>query len=133
MQTLYNLVHREIEEEMIPYCADEGISIISYSPLGAGFLTGKYTADGATPKGTRFDIKPGHKDIYFGERGFRIVKNLESRAKALGRSMVQLALAWVLHQPGPTCVLIGARNTGQVDQAFAARELDLDFSWVEEL
>jgi len=133
VQPIYNLVHREIEEEMLAYCADEQIGVITYSPLGAGFLTGKYTPGGPLPQGTRFDIKPGHQDVYFSERGFAIVAGLRKKAEELGRSMVQLALSWAMHRPGLTSVLIGARNSAQVDQAFDAWELDMDFGWADEL
>ena len=70
--------------------------------------------------GTRFDVQPGHQDIYFTDANFRIVEGLRRIAARAGCSMAHLALSWVLHRPGITTVLIGARSTEQVDQAFDA-------------
>ena len=119
-KTNYNLVVRDIEQEVLPFCDDQNIGVISYSPLGAGFLTGKYRQGGAIPEGTRFDIIPGHQDIYFSDRNFKIVEGLRQEADALGTTMIELALAWVINQPGITSVLIGARTLSHIDQAFAA-------------
>lgn len=120
VQPNYNLVVRDIEQEMLPFCAAQNIGVISYSPLGAGFLTGKYRQGGSIPEGTRFDIIPGHQDIYFSDSNFRIVEGLRQEAAAQGTTMIELALAWVINQPGITSVLIGARTLAHIDQAFAA-------------
>jgi len=125
VQPPYNLVQREIETELLPFCSEQGIATICYSPLGAGFLTGKYRRDQHVPGGTRFDIIPGHQDIYFNDRGFAMVERLEHAAEQSGLSMVALAMAWVLSRSEVSSVLIGARNTGQVDQAFEAAQADL--------
>lgn len=124
VQPPYNLVQREIESGLLPLCREQGLATICYSPLAAGFLTGKYRRDQHVPGGTRFDIIPGHQDIYFDERGFGTVEHLEQAAEQSGLSMVQLALGWVLSRSGVTSVLMGARNTGQVDQAFEAAQAD---------
>jgi aryl-alcohol dehydrogenase-like predicted oxidoreductase len=125
VQPNYNLVVRDIEDELIPLCAAQNVGIISYSPLGAGFLTGKYRQGGPIPAGTRFDIIPGHQDIYFSDENFRKVEKLRTEAEAKGISMIQLALAWVINQPGITSVLIGGRTTSHIDQAFQAEALPL--------
>lgn len=125
VQPNYNLVVRDIEDELIPLCAAQNVGIISYSPLGAGFLTGKYRQGGPIPTGTRFDIIPGHQDIYFSDENFRKVEKLRTEAEAKGISMIQLALAWVINQPGITSVLIGGRTTSHIDQAFQAEALPL--------
>ena len=120
VEPIYNLVHRGIESDLLPLCSQEQIGVITYSPLGAGFLTGKYTPDGPVPTGSRFAIKPGHQPIYFSERGFAILADLRAQSERTGRSMIELALGWVFRQPGITSVLIGARHAGHIDQAFAA-------------
>ncbi|MEO2045087.1 MAG: aldo/keto reductase [Pirellulales bacterium] len=125
-QPPYNLVQREIEADLLPLCVDQQIGAISYSPLAAGFLTGKYRRNQEVPKGTRFDIIPGHQPIYFTDHGYAALEQLEFAATQSGHSLVQLALAWVMGQTGITSVLIGARNTAQVDQALEAAEIDLD-------
>lgn len=126
VQPPYNLVQRDIEADLLPLCADQNVGVISYSPLAAGFLTGKYRRGKSVPKGTRFDVIPGHQPLYFTERGYVVLDQLERAADRSGHSMVQLALAWTLCQPHVTSMLIGARNTAQVDQAFEAEQLELD-------
>ena len=122
IQPIYNLVDRHIEEGLLDFCSAESIGVMTYSPLGAGFLTGKYRRDGAVPSGTRFDVKPAHQDIYFTDQGFRSMESLRSLADESGQSMARLALAWVLRRQGITSVLVGARKPGHVDQAFEALE-----------
>lgn len=121
VQPIYNLSQRDAEQELLPCCGQLGIGVVSYSPLGAGFLTGKYTKHGTVPARTRFDIRPGHQNIYFNEEGFRTVDRLQLRATETGISIVQLALSWVFRQHEITTVLVGARDTSHVDQAFEAR------------
>jgi aryl-alcohol dehydrogenase-like predicted oxidoreductase len=125
IQPPYNLVQREIEDEVLPLCADQEIGVLSYSPLAAGFLTGKYRRGQEVPQGTRFAVIPEHQPLYFTDHGYAALDRLEKAAAQSGRSMVQLALAWVLKQPHVTSVLIGARNTSHVDQGFEAAEAGL--------
>jgi 1-deoxyxylulose-5-phosphate synthase len=120
VQPNYNLAVRDIEKELLPLCADEGIGVITYSPLGAGFLTGKYSKGAPEPQGVRLKILPAHQRIYYTDAGFRIMEGLRETARSAGRSMVSLALAWVIGQPGIASVLVGARHVSQVDQAFEA-------------
>lgn len=126
VQPPYNLVQREIEADLLPLCADEGIGVITYSPLAAGFLAGKYRRGSDVPVGTRFEIIPGHQPIYFTDHGFDVLERLERAAEESGRSMVQVALSWALTRPNTSSVLIGARNTAQVDQAFDAMTSGID-------
>jgi len=123
VQPVYNLAMREVEGELLPLCADQQMGVITYSPLGAGFLTGKYRQGGPIPGGTRFDIVPGHQDIYFNDSAFAAMERLRAASAALSLPMSQVGLAWVLSRPGITATLIGARSPAQVDQAFDAAEL----------
>lgn len=125
VQPNYNLIMREIEQELIPLCGARQVGILSYSPLGAGFLTGKYRQADPVPEGTRFDIIPGHQDIYFSPENFRKLERLRTLAEASDVSMIQLALAWAINQPGITAVLIGGRTTAHIDQAFKAEALTI--------
>jgi 1-deoxyxylulose-5-phosphate synthase len=125
VQPNYNLAIRDIEAELLPLCADQEIGVISYSPLGAGFLTGKYSKSWTAPQGTRFDIIPDHWAVYENATSMQRMENLRTKAQETGISMVQLAMAWVLGQPGITSTLIGCRNTTQVDQAFDAAAMGL--------
>jgi 1-deoxyxylulose-5-phosphate synthase len=123
VQPNYNLIVRDIEGELLPLCADQEVGVISYSPLGGGFLTGKYARRSEMPAGARFDVVPGMQPIYLHEAGFRILAGLEGKAAEWGTTAPVLALAWAMTHPGITSVLIGARTPAQVDQALAADAL----------
>ena len=121
----YSLADRRIEPELLPLCRREEIGLLTYSPLAAGFLSGKYERTEERhnfPKGTRFDISPAHADIYFNDRNFRILERLRDRADELGESMVYLAMSWVLGQTDVTSVLVGARTIEHIDNALRARD-----------
>ena len=75
--------------------------------------------------GTRFEVMPGHQCLYFTEHGWGGLEGLRSKAKAVGQSMIRLALDWAIHQPGITSVLIGARSTSHLDQALDAAAADI--------
>lgn len=122
VQNNRNLAVREVDAPLHELCVTEGVAIITYSPLGAGFLTGKHR-NGAAP-GSRFSLVPGHQDIYFNETAYRRLDHLEAVATRTGHAPEKLALAWALHQPGVASVLIGGRTTRHLDQAFAALQLD---------
>jgi aryl-alcohol dehydrogenase-like predicted oxidoreductase len=133
VQPRYSLVDRCLEDELLPLCRRQALGVITYSPLGAGFLTGKYHDQQPVPAGTRFDIKPGHQRIYFNEHAFHIVEKLRQLADREGCTMVHLALGWVLARPGLTSVLIGARHPGHVEQAFRAIEAPPNSDILDEL
>ncbi len=119
LQPVYNLVRREIESEVLPFCREHQIATMTYSPLGAGFLSGKYRAGGQVPAGARFDLIPGHADEYYSERNFAVVERLRLLSERTGMPMVRLAMGWALAQPIDG-VLIGARNEGHLDNALEA-------------
>ena len=121
----------EAEAEFFPLCVKEGVGITPYSPLGAGFLAGKYTPGKYIPdktkfpKGTRFDMRPGHAEIYFEDRNFKLVEKLRAKSAEMGVPMVRLAMAWVMANNSLTSVLIGARRPNHVDNAIQAMEMEL--------
>ncbi len=123
VQPMYNLVRRDIEQMLLPVCKELDVGVMSYSPLAAGFLTGKYGKGDVIPAGSRFDIKPGHKRHYFSEQGFAMVEKIRTVAEKLGVPPPRLAIAWVMSRPLVTTVLCGARSTDHIDQAIAARKL----------
>jgi aryl-alcohol dehydrogenase-like predicted oxidoreductase len=133
-QPIYNLAAPEIEADLLPLCRKEEVAVITYSPLGAGFLTGKYTPDRRPfPRGSRFDVSPGHADIYFSDRNFRVVEQLRKKAEATGVPMARLALAWVLRHPDLTSVLVGARTTSHLENAVQAQAMDFPEEWAAEM
>lgn len=134
IESNYNLAVRDIESDLLPLTRRESVGVLSYSPLGAGFLTGKYTPDrGAFPKGTRFDVIPGHADVYFNERNFRVVENLRELAERTGIPAERLAMAWVFQNAGIDVVLVGARTAAHLDNAIAAVETACDPAWLSEM
>ena len=126
VQPPYNLVQREIEADLLPLCRDQQVGVLAYSPLGAGFLTGKYRPGQDIPSGTRFDVIPGHQPIYFHDTGWAALGRLDELAAQTGRSLVDLALSWVIAQAGVSSVLIGCRQISHVDQAFEAEAAGLE-------
>ena len=125
IQPSYNLADREIEAEMVPLCRDQGLGLVSYSPIAGGFLAGKYERDGPIPKGTRFDLAADWRDSFFHRRNFALIERLRGISEQEGRSLVDLALAWALTQPDITSVLTGGRKPEHIDQAFEALEKGL--------
>ena len=130
VQSNYNLAVRDIEDALLPLCAQEGVAVETYSPLGAGFLTGKYSGgDRVLPSGSRFDLLPAHQQIYFQHAKFELVRRLGELSARLGISSAQLALAWVLKNPQVHCMLIGARSAEHIEQAMKASALRFEAEW----
>ena len=122
VQNNHNLAVRDVSAEFRQFCAARQIAIVTYSPLGAGFLTGKHRH--GVQSGSRFDLVPGHQDVYFHEEAWQRLARLESVAVRTGHSQAHLALAWALHQPGVASVLVGGRAPAHLDQALAAQAFD---------
>jgi aryl-alcohol dehydrogenase-like predicted oxidoreductase len=118
LQNNNNLAVRDVNESLKSICSVNDIFIITYSPLGAGFLTGKH--QNGVAAGTRFEIIPGHRDVYFNDTAFRRLSKLKAVSDRTGYSQVHLALAWALNQKGITSVLTGGRTPAHIDQAIAA-------------
>ncbi|WP_438479729.1 aldo/keto reductase [Oleiharenicola lentus] len=122
VQNNHNLAVRTVDDEMRQLCAAHGVAIITYSPLGAGYLTGKHR--GGVEAGSRFAVIPGHQDVYFNPLAERRLARLQEVSVRNGLAMTHLALAWALHQRGVASVLIGGRTPAHLDQAFAASRYD---------
>jgi aryl-alcohol dehydrogenase (NADP+) len=124
MQDHYNLVYREEEREMLPLCRDQGIGVIPWSPMARGFLAGnrQRSEDGQTVRAKTDDFA---HSMYYQETDFTIAERVASLAKARGVSPSQIALAWLLHQPGITAPIIGASKMFQLEEAVAALEIHL--------
>ena len=125
MQNHYNLVYREEEREMIPLCRDEGIGLIPWSPLARGFLAGNRRKEdfGETIRAKTDDF--GQK-LYYQDSDFAVVDRVGEIAKKRGVSNMQIALAWILHQPGVTAPIIGASKMPHLEAAVAALDVKLD-------
>jgi aryl-alcohol dehydrogenase-like predicted oxidoreductase len=123
VQAYYSIAGRELEREIVPMARDQGLSILVWSPLAGGLLSGKFSAGAAGPEGARrttFDFPPVDR-----ERVFRCVEAMRPMAQAHGVSVARVALAWVLAQPGVTSVIVGAKTQEQLMDNLAAAELRL--------
>ncbi|MGH7863808.1 MAG: aldo/keto reductase, partial [Candidatus Binataceae bacterium] len=119
LQPQYSLICRDIEREILPLCRYEGIGVIPWSPLGGGFLTGKYRSGQKPPQ----DARLTKQDLWgrlAQERNYRVLEAVEQVAKERGRSIAQVALAWVNQQRGVSSVIYGARTTEQNEDNLAA-------------
>lgn len=129
VQPRYNLLFRQIERELLPHCAEEGLAVIPYNPLAGGLLAGKHKRSAPPPEGTRFTLGAAAKtytERYWREREFDTVDAFVKLAKEAGVEPVTLAVAWVLANPAITAPLIGASKPEQLKANVAAVELKLD-------
>lgn len=123
VQPHYNLVHRlEFERELQPLCLDQGVGVIPYSPLAAGFLTGKYRRDGDLPNTPR---AKGIREKYLNEAGFAAIDTLDMVAQGRGATIAQTALAWLLGNTAVSSAIIGANSIEQLDETIKAADLHL--------
>ncbi len=117
-QPMYNLLARGIEQEYLPMCKEFGISTVVYNPLAGGLLTGKHKQEKVTP-GTRFDNNKLYQDRYWHEQYFQSVEQLRKIAKSAGRSLVSLALNWLLHNTASDVIILGASRLEQLNENLA--------------
>ncbi len=121
LQPHYNLIWRsEFERELLPLCLHEGIGVIPYSPLQAGFLTGKYRRGQPIPAGSRGESNERIKGWMKDERALNLLDRLEEVARGRGWTMTETALAWVLTNPAVTSAIIGADNVDQLRGSLSA-------------
>jgi aryl-alcohol dehydrogenase (NADP+) len=125
MQNHYNLVYREEEREMLPLCREEGIGVIPWSPLARGFLAGNRRAQdfGETTRAKTDDYA---QKMYYQPSDFAVVDRVATIAQQRGIPNAQVALAWVMQQPGVTAPIIGASKSKHLDDAIAALDVKLD-------
>lgn len=123
LQPHYSLVHRaEFERELEAVCLDQGVGVIPYSPLAAGFLTGKYRRDTPLPDSARAG---GVQRRFMNEQGFAAVDKLEEIAQGHDASIAQMAIAWVLANPAVTSAIIGANSIEQLTETLRGAEIQL--------
>jgi aryl-alcohol dehydrogenase (NADP+) len=125
MQNHYNLIYREEEREMLPLCREEGIGAIPWSPLARGFVMGNRSRE---DRGETLRAKTDEyaHNLYYQPSDFDVVDRITEVARARGVSNAQVALAWVLQQPGITAPVVGASKMQHLDDAVAAAQLKLD-------
>ncbi len=123
-QPPYHMLDRRIERELVPMAQTYGYGLIPWSPLAAGFLTGKYKRGQDRPDGSRLEGNKYHSDL-FSDAGFDLLEKVEQLAKEKGCSISQLALAWNFSQPGITSPIIGARNMEQLTDNLGAFDVEV--------
>jgi aryl-alcohol dehydrogenase-like predicted oxidoreductase len=125
IQPHYSLLHRsEFERELEPAALDQGVGVIPYSPLAAGFLTGKYTRENRSPDTTR-QSSGLIKQLVEDDRAYAVLDVVQRIADAHAAPMAQIALAWMLARPSITSPIIGARTVEQLDEIVGATEIAL--------
>ena len=125
MSNHYNLVYREEEREMVPYCVEEGIGMIPWSPLGRGMLSGTRKRRGRAPT-TRAKSDEKMRELYVSDVNFRVIDRVVELAGRRGLAPAQVAIAWLLHQPGVTAPIVGATKPRHITDAAKATEIVLD-------
>jgi aryl-alcohol dehydrogenase (NADP+) len=132
MQNHYNLVYREEEREMGPLCRSEGIGVVPWSPLARGFLSGNRSRQdwGETIRAKSDEF--AHQ-MYYQESDFTVVERVVELAQQRGVTPSQIALAWLLHQPGVTAPIIGASKMTHLEEDIAAIDIKLSPEELETL
>ena len=130
IQPQYSLVTRDIERELFPLAEYAGLGVLPWSPLGGGLLSGKYRAGEAPPEDSRAaDTTPSAVLMRMRiqeERNFAVAQAVQDLAADLGKTMAQVALNWVLHRPGVTAPILGARTVAHIDDNLGAIGWKLD-------
>jgi aryl-alcohol dehydrogenase (NADP+) len=129
VQPRYNLLFREIERELLPMCAEEGLGVIPYNPVAGGMLTGKHRPADGPAAGGRFALERAgelYRDRYWHDRQFATLDALTPLAADDGRSLAELAVAWVLANPVVTAPIVGASRPEQLADAVRAARRPLD-------
>src|ERR1700730_14624430 len=134
LQPPYSLVHREIEDQVLPYCLREGIGVIVYSPMASGLLTGAMTRERAA-KLLKDDWRSGHPDFTEPNlsRNLALVERLQEISRRHNRSAGEAAIAWTLHNPAVTGAIVGVRNARQAEGVMRAGNLSLTDKEVSEI
>jgi aryl-alcohol dehydrogenase-like predicted oxidoreductase len=126
MQNHYNLVYREEEREMLPLCREEGIGVIPWSPLARGFVMGNRRREDRAGDTVRAKSDDYARDLYYQPSDFDVVDRITEIARKRPISNAQVALAWVLQQPGITSPIVGASKMHHLEDAVAALDVRLD-------
>jgi aryl-alcohol dehydrogenase-like predicted oxidoreductase len=129
VQPRYNLLHRDPEEELLPLCRERGIGVIPYNPLAAGLLTGRYRPGQEVEPGSRFALPragQSYRRRYWHDAHLRAVERMREFFAPRGKPLAQVALAWVMAQPGVTAPILGASRPEQLEGTLPAVDMRLD-------
>ena len=133
VQPPYNLLQRDIEANIIPYCREEHLGILTYTPLMGGFLTGKYSRNTPPPAGSRFQYNPKLLERASNASNFKILEQIEKVADDVGIPIHKLAVSWILKNPAITAPIVGASTVGQVRENCQMADIDIPVETYETL
>ena len=131
LQAYYSLAGRDLEREIVPMLLDQKMGLLVWSPLAGGFLSGKFTRDGASDNESRrskFSFPPLNL-----EKAYDIIDAMQAVAKRRNATVAQVALSWLLHQPSVTSVIIGAKSASQLKDNLGSVDLKLDAEDLKQL
>jgi aryl-alcohol dehydrogenase-like predicted oxidoreductase len=132
LQPPYNMFRREVEDQILPYCQENGIGVLAYSTLASGLLTGKYSPDQAFQE----DDWRSESPSFHGEplrNNLQVVDRLQAFAEARGYDATQLAIAWVLANPAVDVAIVGAKRPGHIEGSAPAAKIQLSEADLEEI
>jgi len=133
LQPRYNLVDREVEGDYLEMARAEDLAVCPWSPLGQGFLTGKYTREDGLTGESRAAESSRFEDAYLTEENFDVHDELDAVADEVDSTPAQVALAWLMHRDGVSAPIVGARTVEQLEENLGAAEIDLTDEQVERL
>src|SRR6056297_3649460 len=133
LQPRYNLVDREIEGDYLEFARSENLAVCPWSPLGQGFLTGKYTREDGLTGESRAAESSRFEEAYLTEENFDLHDELDAVADEVDATPAQTALAWLEHRDGVTAPIVGARTVEQLEENLSAAKIDLSDEQVERL
>jgi aryl-alcohol dehydrogenase-like predicted oxidoreductase len=129
-QPPYNMLLRDVERELLPFCQEYGVGILPYYPLAQGFLTGKYRRGETAPAGSRFSMVERET---LTKRSFDILDGLEQFSRDRGHTVLELAFAWLLAKPAVSSVIAGATSPEQIEANSRSGEWQLTDQEMAEL
>ncbi|MGH7797471.1 MAG: aldo/keto reductase [Candidatus Binatia bacterium] len=132
LQSEYNMLKRDVEREVLPYCRAHKVGFVPYYPLAGGFLTGKYEMGKAPPPGSRGESVRNVQELMT-EKNYQAVTQLSAWAKNHGRGVNELAQAWLLAQPAVCSVISGARTVDHVTSNVKAADWNLTADQMKEI
>ncbi|MDA0658616.1 MAG: aldo/keto reductase [Planctomycetota bacterium] len=126
-QHMYNLLRRDVEREILPACADQGMGLMCWSPLAGGMLTGKYSQESGPSDTSRVGLrKTVDLPRYWHASSFQMIDEVQRVAQEVQRTPSQLALAWLLHDQRVTSVILGSKTVEQMESGLVAGDWDID-------
>lgn len=133
VQPPYNLMQRDIEKDLLPYCEQEGLGVLTYTPLMGGFLTGKYSRDKPPPRESRAEYSSFYWERINKAENYTILEKVQTIADEIGVPLHKLAVAWILKNPVITAPIVGASKPEQVEENCSITQINISNETYEKL